>query len=147
MFFFKFENCFCFVTMISIQNVITLIFYNHCSFHEKMCLIINNYFKYAKYIYRDRFCVFIFLKSFNCIHEKFEHQLNQIEIEHKIQFVVLFCLTARIFCLKKKLKKNKIRIVQKIRCVVLKLDENNNNVNDEFFIEIFLSQFVNDLFV
>ena len=126
------------VKVILIQNVTALIFCDHCSSHEKICTIINNHFKCAKCIRRNRFCVFIFL-VFNRIQEKLKHQLSQIEIKHEIQLAVLFRLIAKVFRLKKLLQNNKIRIVQKIWCVAFKFDKNNDDVNDEFFIEISLS--------
>ena len=75
-FFFKFENYFRLIKIILIQNVIALIFCDHCSFCNKMCIIINNHFKCANCIHRDRFCVFIFLKFFNRIYKKLKYQLN-----------------------------------------------------------------------
>ena len=106
----------------------------------------NNHSKCAKCIRRDCFCVSIFLKSLNRIHEELKHQLDQIEAKHKIQLTVLFRLAAKVFRLRKMLKKNKTRTAQKIRCVAAKLSSDNDDVNENFFTEMSLSQFVNDFF-
>ena len=74
----------------------------------------NSYSKCAKCICRDRFCISIFLKSLNRIHKELEHQLDQTEAEHKTQLAVLFCLAAKVFRLRKMLKKNKTRTAQKV---------------------------------
>lgn len=144
--FFKFENRLRLIKVILIQNVIASTSCDHCLFYKKVCTVMNSHPKCAKCIRRDRFCVSISLKSFNRVHEELKHQLNQVEVEHKTQLVVLFCLVVRMFRLKKMLKKNKIRTARKVRCVVFELDDNNDSVNDEFFIEMSLSQFVNNLF-
>ena len=144
--FHKFENCFRFVKVIFIQDVVAAMFCDHCASLKKTCFIMNSYSKCAKCTRRDRFCVSIFLKSLNRIHEKLKHQLDQIEAEQEAQLIMLFRLTTKIFRLRKKLKKNKTRTAQKVRCVAVKLSSDNDDVNDEFFIEMSLSQFVNDFF-
>ena len=145
MLFHKFENRFRFVKIIFTQNIVAAVFCDHCALLEKACFIINSHSKCAKCIRRDRFYVSISLKSLNRIHKKLKHQFDQAEAKHEIQLTVLSCLTAKVFCLRKMLKKNKTRTAQKVRCVATKLGSDNNDVNEEFFIEISLFQFVNDL--
>ena len=54
---------------------------------------------------------------------------------------------SKISRLRKMLKQNKIRIVQKIRCVVVKLNNDNNETKNEIFIEFSsFFQLMNNLF-
>ena len=99
MLFHKFENRFWFVKAIFTQDIVAVVFCDHCASLKKACFIMNSHSKCAEYPRRDRFYVSIFLKSLNCIHEEFEHQLDQAEAEHKIQLTVLFRLAAKVFLL------------------------------------------------
>ena len=146
MLFYKFENCFRFVKVIFTQGIVAAVFCDHCASLKKACFIMNSHSKCAKCTRRDRFCVSIFLKFLNRIHKKLKHQLDQAKAKHKIQLTVLFRLTAKVFRLRKMLKKNKTRTAQKIRCVAVELSNDNNDVSENFFIEMSLSQFVNDFF-
>ena len=128
MFFFKTINRLRFFKIILIQNNTVLFFCNLCSsFHQK-CVIMNDHFKCVECIRRNRFCVLMFLKFLNRIHEKLKIQLNQIETKH-------VRLMSKISRFRKMLKQNKIRIVQKIRYVVVKLNNNNDETKNKIFIE------------
>ena len=139
-FFFKIINRLRFFKIILIQNNTVLFFCNLClSFYQK-CVIMNDHFKCIKCIHRNRFCVFLFLKFLNRIYEKLKIQLNQIETKY-------VRLMSKIFRFRKMLKQNKIRTVQKIQCVVVKLNNNNNKTKNEIFIEFSsFFQLMNDLF-
>ena len=53
----------------------------------------------------------------------------------------------KIFRFRKMLKQNKIRTAQKIRCVVVELNNNNDETKNEIFIEFSsFCQLINDLF-
>ena len=107
MFFFKTINRLRFFKIILIQNNIVLFFCNlYLSFHQK-CVIMNDHFKCIKCIRRNHFCVSMFLKFLNRIYEKLKIQLNQIKTKH-------VRLMSKISRFRKKLKQNKIYIVQKI---------------------------------
>ena len=100
----------------------------------------NDHFKCVECIRRNRFCVLMFLKFLNRIHEKLKIQLNQIKTKH-------VRLMSKIFRFRKMLKQNKIRTVQKIRCVVVELNNDNNEMKNEIFIEFSsFFQLMNDLF-
>ena len=117
MFFFKIINRLRFFKIILIQNNTVLFFCNLCSLFHQKCVIMNNHFECVKCIRWNRFCVLMFLKFLNQIYEKLKTQLNQIETKY-------VRLMSKISRFRKMLKQNKIRIVQKIRCVVAELNCN-----------------------
>ena len=139
-FFFKMINRLRFFKIILIQNNIILFFYNLCLLFHQKCIIMNNHYKCVECIRRNRFCVLMFLKFLNRIHEKLKIQLNQIETKQ-------IRLMSKIFRFRKMLKQKKICIIQKIRCVIVKLNNNNDKTKNEIFIKLSsFFQLMNDLF-
>ena len=54
---------------------------------------------------------------------------------------------SKIFQFRKMLKQNKICIIQKIQCVIVKLNNNNDETKNKIFIEFSsFFQLMNDLF-
>ena len=100
----------------------------------------NDHFKCVECIRRNRFCVSMFLKFLNRIHEKLKIQLNQIETKY-------FRLMSKISRFRKMFKQNKIRTVQKILYVAVELNNDHDEMKNEIFIEFSsFFQLMNDLF-
>ena len=71
---------------------------------------------------------------------KIENSIKQIETKH-------VRLMLKIFRFRKMLKQNKIRTVQKNQCVVVELNNDNNETKNEIFIKFSsFFQLMNDLF-
>jgi len=111
---------------------------NHCFLSQTTCIIITDSLKCSKCTHCDQSCILMLLESLNHAHNQLKSELNVIlnecAVQEKIlkkQAAHLSALNAKILCLFKTLKLNKLCTFVNVCCVAEKLDDDINEIMND----------------
>ena len=141
--FFQVQQSFVFLENHFLQNQFFFLFCEHCFCFIHNYVIINSHSKCVVCICQNCFYVSIFLKTLNRTHDKLEIDFDVIEKK-------LFCVFSKINRFRKQIKFVKFWIVQKIQCVTIELNNDNDETKSEeisfAFAFVSLFQLIENLF-